>query len=80
MFFKKIYRNETLLRNSNIKIEPRLKKLIIRNLIGKFFSLDEIIIDPHGLNMLQTIKKDGKIYFGENLNDVNKFFKNRIKI
>jgi hypothetical protein len=75
MFFKNIYGREKMLRNSNPELVPLSKKLIIKNLLGKFFSEQEIIIDPHGLNMLSTLKKDGIIYFGEKINDVIKSFK-----
>ena len=45
-------------------------KLKMQNLLGNFLMENEILIDPHGLNMLTSVKKDGNVYFGERLYDV----------
>jgi len=69
MFFKN-NKKENLLRNSNVDLSICPKKLLIKNLVGKFLIEEQILIDPHGLNMLKTINQDGEIYFGEKINDV----------
>jgi hypothetical protein len=71
MFFKNNNGKEKLFRNSNSDLIEDSKRLILSNITGTFFSEEKILIDPHGLNMLKTSKKDGDIYFGEKLNDVN---------
>ena len=70
MFFKKSIKNEKFLRNSSSIDFQKPKILQITNIFGRFLEKEKILIDPHGLNMLNTIKKDGDVYFGEKLLDV----------
>lgn len=69
MFFKIPPKCENLLRN-NYPSEIGPKQLQISNILGRFLNEEKIIINPHGINMLKTINKDGDIYFGERLFDV----------
>lgn len=46
-------------------------KITLENLNGDFFLTDKIVIDPNGLNMVNSINKDGSFYFGTKLKDAN---------
>jgi hypothetical protein len=48
-----------------------LYKLKIENICGDFFYDEKIYLDPHGLNILNSINKDGNYYFGPALTEVH---------
>jgi len=48
-------------------------KISLENINGDFFSSDKIVIDPLGLNVLNSVNKDGSFYFGSKLKEVNGF-------
>jgi len=59
----------------NIEEETQpLPKIILENINGDFIAGNKISIDPHGLNVLKSINKDGSYYFGPKLKEVK--FKN----
>lgn len=74
MFFNNIYTNN----NNNFIASGQLDdlnrnayRISLENINGDFFSSDKIVIDPHGLNVLNSINKDGSFYFGTKLKDAN---------
>jgi len=56
-----------------------IKKISLENITGDFIPEDKIVLDPHGLNILSSINKDGSFLFGPKLRDVyNIIFKLKI--
>ncbi len=52
-------------------LNSNLHRITLENINGDFFASGKIVIDPHGLNVLNSINKDGSFYFGTKLKDAN---------
>lgn len=67
IFFKNNFNDSTY------PIEEEAKsfsRILIENVNGDFILEDKILLDPHGLNLVNSIKKDGSFYFGPKLREV----------
>ena len=67
--------------NSSCHFEEESKplyKIILENISGDFIVKNKITVDPHGLNILNSINKDGSYCFGTKLKNVKNLFLNFI--
>ncbi len=46
-------------------------KITLENIHGNFFASEKIVINLHGLNVLNSINKDGSFCFGTKLKDLH---------
>ncbi len=70
IFFPKISEPNNLNKNEYI-YSINKPSLLIENIRGNFIKEGNIILDiNNGLNLFNSINKNGKFYFGENCRDV----------
>jgi hypothetical protein len=60
--------------NNNNNEDKIMRKLVIENIEGNFLENKKIILDPHGLNIIKSVQKDGTYFFGKELKYVNVYY------
>ncbi len=65
-FFNSINNGDQIVEEGKI-----LHKIILDNEIGDFIPNNKLIINPHGLNVLKSVNKDGSYFFGTVLYEVS---------
>lgn len=74
MFFNNISNNNlnTFIASGQLDdLNANLYRITLENIFGDFLASDKIVIYTHGLNVLNSINKDGSFFFGTKLKDAN---------